>query len=64
MKAQAEEDRFAGVPAWKRKMLAEREQKKREEDAVMNAAQQKLDAEKARIEGLPEWKKALIQKKR
>lgn len=62
-KTKAEEERWADVPAWKRSILEAKEQQKREEEEVVNAAQRKKDTDKAHFESLPKWKQDLLRKK-
>ena len=62
-KLETEEMKWSGVPAWKRKILEEKEKKA----AVGRAPDEQLAREEAeraaKLEGMPEWKRNLVLKK-
>lgn len=62
-KFEAEEQKWAGVPAWKRKILEEKEKKA----AIARAPDEQLEREEAeraaKLEAMPEWKRNLILRK-
>lgn len=58
-----EEAKWAGVPAWKRKLLEEKEQKRIEAEAPMREAQRLEEERQAHFNSLPAWKQKLLLEK-
>ena len=62
-KKQAEEAKWGGVPAWKRKLLEDKDQRKAK-DMEPELQKQRQEAEKqAKLNAMPEWKRNLLIKK-
>jgi len=59
-----EEERWKDIPAWKKKLILEKEQKKAEDEAPAEAERRRQEEEEARLQSLPDWKRDIILKKR
>lgn len=63
MMRKAEEEKWKGIPEWKRKIMEAKEQKKAEEQAQkMEADKERLELE-AKLAEMPEWKRKVFMKK-
>lgn len=60
---QADEAKWEGVPAWKRKLLEGKDQKKAKEMEPELQKQRKEAEKQAKLDAMPEWKRNLLLKK-
>jgi len=60
----AEQERWKDIPEWKRKLICEKEKKRGEELAPIEAERRRQEEEMSRLQQLPEWKRNLVMKKR
>ena len=56
--------KYEGVPAWKRKILEEKERKAALANAPAEEKSRQEKEEQERLAALPEWKRNLIMKKK
>ena len=63
MEREKEEAKWGGVPAWKRKLMEQKEQKAMEARASEEQKAMEEAMRRAQLESMPEWKRNLVLKK-
>lgn len=59
----AEQERWKGIPEWKKRLMMEQEKKKQAEMGPQEQERLKKEQEQAKLQAMPNWKRNLVTKK-
>ncbi|KAK2180827.1 hypothetical protein NP493_425g05029 [Ridgeia piscesae] len=59
----AEQERWKGIPDWKKRLMMEQEKKKQADMGPQELERQRKEQEKAKLQAMPDWKRNLVTKK-